>query len=265
MRLATVPRTMSRLRTVTAALVLLMGALWAFSNRPNPSSKVDRALRDWIQHPTTTSIRALIKVVPAAGPRVSRRLHRSESTTDFFPSTTPDLVVAELSATALRAAARDPEVINISTDARVKSLSTSYLSQDVLLATEALLPRTYAGENIGVAVIDSGVLPSGDAKYVVVTYDFTAGGATKVDGQDPFGHGTHVSGLIASTGATSNDLYEGIAPATRLIALRALDQNGSGYTSNVINAINFAVANKSNLGIDIINLSLGLRRHHVAR
>ena len=39
--------------------------------------------------------------------------------------------------------------------------------------------------------------------------------------------------------------------------MRALDQNGSGYTSNVINAINFAVANKSSLGIDIINLSLG--------
>jgi serine protease AprX len=126
----------------------------------------------------------------------------------------------------------------------------------VLLNTEALLPRTYTGEKIGVAVIDSGILPNANEK-VVVTYDFTKGGAVKVGAQDPFGHGTHVAGLVGSAGVTSNDLYEGIAPAARLIALRVLDQNGSGYTSNVINAINFAVANKDKLKIDVINLSLG--------
>jgi len=204
MRLATVRRTMSRLRTATAALILTTTALWVPSNRPGASSKLDRALRDWLQRPTAASVRALIKVAPAAGPRVSQRLHRSESTTSVAPSTTPDLFVAELSASALRAAARDPEVINISTDARVKSLDTSYLSQNVLLGTEALLPRRYTGDHIVVAVIDSGVLPSADVKNVVVTYDFTTGGALKVGSQDPFGHGTHVSGLIASTGTTSS-------------------------------------------------------------
>src|SRR5207244_1831600 len=43
----------------------------------------------------------------------------------------------------------------------------------------------------------------------------------------------------------------------RLIVLKALDQNGQGYTSTVVNALNFAVANKSALGIDVINMSLG--------
>jgi len=36
-----------------------------------------------------------------------------------------------------------------------------------------------------------------------------------------------------------------------------LDANGQGRTSDVINAITFAIANKQLLGIDIINLSLG--------
>src|SRR5204863_7960001 len=35
------------------------------------------------------------------------------------------------------------------------------------------------------------------------------------------------------------------------------DETGAGLTSNVIDAINFAVANKSVFGIDVINLSLG--------
>ena len=36
-----------------------------------------------------------------------------------------------------------------------------------------------------------------------------------------------------------------------------LDSNGAGYTSNVIKAVEFAVANRTSLGIHIINLSLG--------
>mgnify|MGYP003694244833 CR=1 FL=1 len=43
----------------------------------------------------------------------------------------------------------------------------------------------------------------------------------------------------------------------KLIGLKVLDKNGKGTTSNVINAITFATANKAALGIDVINLSLG--------
>ena len=43
----------------------------------------------------------------------------------------------------------------------------------------------------------------------------------------------------------------------RFIVLKALDNTGSGYTSNVIAAINFAVANRQAFGIDVLNLSLG--------
>jgi len=39
--------------------------------------------------------------------------------------------------------------------------------------------------------------------------------------------------------------------------LKVLDKNGAGYTSDVIRAVDFAVANRVSLGIQIINLSLG--------
>jgi serine protease AprX len=43
----------------------------------------------------------------------------------------------------------------------------------------------------------------------------------------------------------------------KFVILKVLDKNGAGYTSDVIRAIDFAVANRSSLGVDIINLSLG--------
>jgi serine protease AprX len=92
---------------------------------------------------------------------------------------------------------------------------------------------------------------------VTASYDFTSGKTVKAGPKDMFGHGTHVSGLIGSTGDTTRGLYQGIAPGVRFIVLKALDQAGVGYTSNVINAINFAVDNKVAFGIDVMNLSLG--------
>ena len=160
----------------------------------------------------------------------------------------------------------------MSSDALVQSLATvsdaltassmmssmQLLSQNTLLGTEALLPRTYTGQRVGVAMIDSGVQSSPDIK-VSIAYDFNDGVATlHANGdRDDYGHGTHVAGLISSTGKTSNGLYQGMAPGVTLISLRALDANGAGYTSDVIAAVNFAIANKTQLGIDVINLSLG--------
>ena len=43
----------------------------------------------------------------------------------------------------------------------------------------------------------------------------------------------------------------------KFVVLKVLDSQGLGSTSNVISAIQFATANKTALGIDIINLSLG--------
>ena len=66
-----------------------------------------------------------------------------------------------------------------------------------------------------------------------------------------------MAGLIAANGDLFQKQFRGVAPKARLIALKVLDQNGAGSTSDVISAVEFATANKDRLGIDIINLSLG--------
>jgi serine protease AprX len=231
-------------------VVAIAAAALMMSRSTNPSSKLDRALQEWLKHPKS-STRVMVRAREGATATVANR----------FPGLRPlsggNFFVADVTAAMLRSLAADRDIMRASSDALVHTLGTSYLSQDVLLNTEGLLPRIGSGAGITVAVVDSGILPNANEK-VFVTYDFTkSDNGSKVGALDPFGHGTHVAGMVASAGATSSDLYEGMAPGVRLIALRALDAQGVGYTSTVINAINFAIANKAALKIDVLNLSLG--------
>ena len=118
----------------------------------------------------------------------------------------------------------------------------------------------YDGSGIGVAVVDSGISPHSalDSRVVARVNLVSWEGATS---GDPYGHGTHVAGIIA--GNTSAAKYVtpafagGSAPGVKLIDVRVLGATGVGYTSDVIAGIDWAVANRSKYGIRVINLSLG--------
>ena len=112
-------------------------------------------------------------------------------------------------------------------------------------------PATMAGHGIGVAVIDSGIEPGTDFdNRITAFYDFTSGDIRAVTAHDDYGHGTHVAGLIGSE-------FVGVAPYSRLIGLKVLNNLGQGTTADVVRAIEFAITNRHLLGINILNLSLG--------
>jgi len=68
---------------------------------------------------------------------------------------------------------------------------------------------------------------------------------------DDNGHGSHVAGIVA---AIDNDIgVIGVGPAIDLYAIKVLDRNGSGYLSDVIEGIQWAVANN----MQVVNMSLG--------
>src|SRR5262245_54712430 len=116
----------------------------------------------------------------------------------------------------------------------------------------------YVGLGIGVAVIDSGI----DGKHpdlknrMLYQMDFTGEGPA-----DLYGHGTHVAGIIAGSGAgdtTSSGSYlVGMAPGAALLSLKVLSADGTGYVSDVIRAIDWTIANKDRFGIRVVNMSLG--------
>jgi serine protease AprX len=126
-----------------------------------------------------------------------------------------------------------------------------------LRATLGLPVNSPRAHGIGVALVDSGIEPGPEFENRVVGfYDFTQTGKTDIP-TDAYGHGTHVAGLIAGDGDISLKRYRGVAHKARLIVLKVLDENGTGTTSSVISAIEFVTANRAQLGVGVINLSLG--------
>ena len=114
----------------------------------------------------------------------------------------------------------------------------------------------YSRAGIAVAIIDSGIQPHRDlpASRVRAFQDFVGDSRTPVDG---CGHGTHVAGIIAGDGRSSDGLYAGIAPTVDIVSLRVLGDDCSGNTSDVIDALEWIGRNHETYRIKIVNLSLG--------
>lgn len=76
---------------------------------------------------------------------------------------------------------------------------------------------------------------------------------------DTFGHGTHVGGTMAAT--TNNGIgVAAIGRRFKIMSLRVLDERGSGFVSDLIDALAYA----RHQGAKIVNLSLVLRIDSVA-
>lgn len=109
------------------------------------------------------------------------------------------------------------------------------------------------GTGVTVAVIDTGVNAShGDlAGQIYQGWTFLAG-TSQLGAPDGNGHGTHVSGTIAAHAGNGIGVT-GAAPGAKVLPVRVLGSNGSGYYSDVAQGIVWAAQH----GARVINLSLG--------
>ena len=167
--------------------------------------------------------------------------------------------VVQVPAGALAALADDPSVDQLSSNYEVMAdmaVTNQSIGADLVHEggwADGIGPLT--GKGIGVAVIDSGVanLPEFLGR-IIATLDFTDDRGT---GLDKNGHGTHVAGIIAAAGRNRFDETEGVAPGANIISLKVLDAKGRGFAGDVIEAIYWAIANRTRFNIRVINMSLG--------
>ena len=265
-----------------ALLVCLAAALLLpatdVSAKGRRAARLSQDLQDRIQASSTDSTCVIVpgtqaqvdRMATRHGLRISKRLHTGA---------VMDVPAGKLAALAA--------------DARVPSLSSNYRVGADMAVTNATIGADQVwvdgwaegvegvtGEGVGVAVIDTGVADLPELRgRIVVSMDFTA--TSKRSGQrfwrmaddcsssssgsggmlsrakDDNGHGTHVAGIIAAAGANRWDDTRGVAPGALIISLKVLDANGGGFASDVIEAIDWAIANRDRYLIKVLNLSLG--------
>lgn len=125
-----------------------------------------------------------------------------------------------------------------------------------LLNIDEIHKRGINGQNITVAVLDSGSYPHTDIKENIIYFkDFVSGRKNTYDDNS---HGTHICGIIGGRGIV-NKKYKGIAPHCYLLPIKVLDKSGHGRSESIINASDWIIRNKNKYNIRIVNISIGTK------
>jgi serine protease AprX len=207
------------------------------------------------------SLPALEAAVAAVGGQVTARLDIVQG------------VTAELSAQALSQLHLNPAVSRITPNITVQPVAAGMQTTDTKIAPETYYPTVTGadlvwaagvnGAGVAVAVIDSGLTPllgltsnaAGNPNRVVASIDLVKpSNGTLLE--DPYGHGTHIAGIIANTDKTKSGQWAGMAPGVNLVNVRVLNEKGVGTYDAVIQGIQWVIANKDAYNIRVINLSL---------
>jgi subtilisin len=166
---------------------------------------------------------------------------------------------ARLGGAQLARVKADPDVAFVSPDREVRiagqvplvagdSAPTGVRRIGSASATEAHQASTAA-----VAVIDTGIDLTHPDLNVAGGKNCTTQRKTATASDDN-GHGTHVAGTIGAENDGSG--LVGVAPGTRLYAVKVLNASGQGTWSQVICGIDWVTQRASSLGIKVANMSL---------
>lgn len=109
------------------------------------------------------------------------------------------------------------------------------------------------GYQVRIGVVDTGVdFSHPDLKYCL------ARGVNLLQHaawpHDDNGHGTHIAGTIAAAGGPEG--ITGVAPKAIIFPVKAFDNNGAAYVSDIIRSIDWCVQNE----MQIINMSFGMKK-----
>ena len=116
------------------------------------------------------------------------------------------------------------------------------------------------GSGVRIAILDTGMDYNHPdlADSYVMGYDFVN---NDTDPMDDNGHGTHVAGILAGNGISSNERYVGVAPDADLYVYKILDDEGNAGFEEFIKGIEAAIDPNNDSDpsdhVDIISLSFG--------
>lgn len=113
----------------------------------------------------------------------------------------------------------------------------------------------FYGDQIGIAVVDSGITPHPDYRDRIIGWYDTI--HNRKQPYDDNGHGSHVAGIAAGNGLISYGQYQGIAPKANIIGIKVLNEQGNGSVADILKALRWIRQYHKQFGIQIVNISIG--------
>lgn len=155
-----------------------------------------------------------------------------------------------------------PRVVAVEDNIILKPL----LKESIPTIKADLVHKRYeiTGKGIGVAVLDTGIDTDHPdlADGLVDQKCFSSGSRScapnnlpKSDSaEDEQGHGTAVSGIVASRGRVSG---VGVAPGASIIAVRVFRDQGGAPTNDIVDGLDWVLSRRQAHNIRVVNMSLG--------
>lgn len=109
---------------------------------------------------------------------------------------------------------------------------------------------TTTADTVKVGIVDTGIDITHPDLKANIKGGFNAI-STRKSYTDDNGHGSHVAGIVGALNNTVGAV--GVGPNIDLYSIKVLGANGSGYLSDIIDGLDWAIANKLN----VLNMSLG--------
>ncbi|MCL2061748.1 MAG: S8 family serine peptidase [Firmicutes bacterium] len=137
------------------------------------------------------------------------------------------------------------------------TVTTCLHKTKAVLGVETAQKASLYGGGIGVAVIDTGVRPHVDFMMPaprIYFRDFIAGRTLPYDDN---GHGTAVASILCGNGLASGGRFSGIAPKSRLFALKAIGASGEGGAFVILEAMQWLYDNAAKHNIKVLCASFG--------
>ncbi|MBM2619244.1 S8 family serine peptidase [Actinoplanes sp. LDG1-06] len=244
---------------ISTAVVVSMTSVttWALAADNEKAASSAAAVRLVISYKDGADRTAANRTMSAAGARSINATGAGASALAAVNATRVTVSSARSSA-MISELRNDPNVTSVQVDPRVKKFDVipndptfKYQNEMYTIKAPAAWETTTGGSPaVTVAVIDTGVNAVKDlAGATVAGYDFANNDSNPADDE---GHGTAVAALIAARGNNGQGMA-GVCWTCKIMPIKVLDSEGSGYDSDIAQGIIWAVQK----GARILNLSLG--------